>query len=108
MTRSPSSRVLAATQGGLALLFCGLCVIWMFRTREIGLLGVETNLRGQETAQLRQGFMNLLQDTAVYSERSPAMRVLLQQLGVRVTQNGTGGPSASPASTPAPSPANRR
>lgn len=68
------------------------------------MLGVEANLRAQETAQVRQGFMNLLQDTAIYSERSPAMKVLLQQLGVRVTQNG---PSA-PASAPTASPANRR
>lgn len=108
MTRSPSSRVLAATQGALAFLFCGLCVVWMFRTREIGQLGVEANLRAQETAQVRQGFMNLLQDTAIYSERSPAMKVLLQQLGVRVTQNGPGTPAGAPASTPTASPASRR
>lgn len=108
MTRSPSPRVLAATQGALALLFCGLCVVWMFRTREIGLLGVEANLRAQETAQIRQGFMNLLQDTAVYSERSPAMKVLLQQLGVRVTQNGPGAPAGTPASNPTASPGSRR
>ncbi len=72
------------------------------------MLGVETNLRAQETAQVRQGFMNLLQDTAIYSERSPAMKVLLQQLGVRVTQNGPGNPAGTPASAPTASPANRR
>jgi hypothetical protein len=69
---------------------------------------VEANLRAQETAQVRQGFMNLLQDTAIYSERSPAMKVLLQQLGVRVTQNGPGNPAGTPASAPTASPANRR
>ncbi len=68
------------------------------------MLGAEANLRAQETGQVRQGFMNLLQDTAIYSERSPAMKVLLQQLGVRVTQNGPG----TPASAPTASPANRR
>ena len=108
MTRSPSSRVLAATQGALACLFCGLCVVWMFRTREIGQLGVEANLRAQETGQVRQGFMNLLQDTAIYSERSPAMKVLLQQLGVRVTQNGPGAAAGTSTPTPTAPPANRR
>lgn len=83
MSRAPVTFLLVVGQILMSLLLTVLCVVWMFRSREMNILAYQTSVRGQETAQNRQAFMALLQDTATYSEKSPAMRSLLQQLGVK-------------------------
>ena len=94
MSRAPITLLLVVGQILMASVLTVLCVVWMFRTRELNILAYQTNLRQQETSQNRQAFVTLLQDTAAYSERNPAMRSLLQQLGVKFN-------NASPTNVPA-------
>ena len=105
MSRSPVLMLLVSVQVIASLLLSALCVVWLFRTRDMGMLAAQSNARMAEVSQVRQGFMALLQDTVAYSEKNPSMKLLLQQLGVRVNVNGA--PSA-PAPGPSPAASNHR
>jgi outer membrane murein-binding lipoprotein Lpp len=88
MSRSPVLILLVAAQVVASLVFAGLSVVWLIRTRDMTQLAVRSNAEMAKVAQLRQGVGALLQDSVAYSERNPAMKTLLQQLGVKVNAPG--------------------
>lgn len=94
MNRSPVLLLLVVAQVIASLAFAGLSVVWLVRTRSMGILALQSNAEVAKVGQLRQGMGALLQDSVAYSERNPAMKSLLQQLGVRV--NVPGAPGAGP------------
>jgi hypothetical protein len=101
MNRSPVLLLLVVAQVLAALIFASLCVVWLLRTRTMSQLGAQSNAQMARVAQMRQGVGALLQDSVAYSEKNPAMKGLLQQLGVRVNVPGSPATSQTPQ-TPAP------
>jgi hypothetical protein len=105
MSRSPVIALLVVAQALASLAVCILCIVWLFRTRDMTTLAVQSNAGMTEITQVRQSLMALLQDTVTYSEKSPSMRLLLQQMGVRVNPPGA---APAPAPTPVPAAPSRR
>ena len=89
MKKSAFTPLLLGLQVAASIGLYVLCYLWVQKSREFNRLNGALRIMTPSVNQNKSALAQLVSDSIGYSEKSPAMRALLAQMGVKVEAPGT-------------------
>ena len=84
MKKSAFTPLLLGLQATASVALCVLCYLWVQKSREFNRLNLALRVITPTVTQNKSALTQMVTDAAVYSEKNPAMRTLLLQMGVKI------------------------
>ena len=96
MNKSAFTHLLAGLQAAASLGLCVLCYLWVQQSREFNRMNGVLRSMHSSVSQNKTALTQMVGDSISYSDKNPAMRNLLMQMGVPLS-NPAGAPAARPS-----------